>query len=131
MRRYSFAYKNAIEKFAKFFVRYISILKSSSSPHKYKFGISPTPIGLIVDKRIEFKIGKNSCSIDIIEITLLFYRAIITSLANQKSFDVNSMSAAFAVSSTVGKIKPRSRVLARISQSASQKIKARAPRRKG
>ena len=80
---------NTIEKFAKFFVRYISILKSSSSAHKYKFGISPTPIGLIVDKRIEFKIGKNSCSIDIIEITLLFYRAIITSLSNQKSFDVN------------------------------------------
>ena len=80
---------NTIEKFAKFFVRYISILKSSSSAHKYKFGISPTPIGLIVDKRIEFKIGKNSCSIDIIEITSLFYRAVITSLSNQKSFDVN------------------------------------------
>lgn len=80
---------NTIEKFAKFFVRYISILKSSSSSHKYKFGISPTPIGLIVDKRIEFKIGKNSCSIDIIQITSLFYRAVITSTTNQKSFDVN------------------------------------------
>ena len=79
---------NTIEKFSMFFTQFISILKSNSA-HKYKFGISPTPIGLIVDKRIEFKISKFSFVIDIVDNSDGFYRAVITSMSSQSNFCVN------------------------------------------
>ena len=79
---------NTIDKFSMFFTQFISILKSNSS-HKYKFGISPTPIGLIVDKRIEFKISKFSYVIDIVDNSDGFYRAVITSVSSQSNFCVN------------------------------------------
>lgn len=79
---------NTIDKFALLFSKFISILKSSSSSRKFKFGISPTPIGVVVDKRIEFKISKYSCAIDIIN-NNNEYRALITSLSTQQSFCVN------------------------------------------
>ena len=79
---------NTIDKFALLFSKFISILKSSSSSRKFKFGISPTPIGVVIDKRIEFKISKYSCVIDIIK-NNNEYRALITSLLNQQHFCVN------------------------------------------
>ena len=72
-----------------FFTQFISILKSTSSSHKYKFGISPTPIGLVVDKRIEFKIAKYSYVIDIVDNFDGAYRAVITSISSQNNFCVN------------------------------------------
>ena len=79
---------NTIDKFALLFSKFISILKSSSSSRKFKFGISPTPIGVVIDKRIEFKISKYSCVIDVIK-NNNEYRALITSLLNQQHFCVN------------------------------------------
>ena len=80
---------NSIDKFSMFFTQFISILKSTSSSHKYKFGISPTPIGLVVDKRIEFKIAKYSYVIDIVDNFDGAYRAVITSISSQNNFCVN------------------------------------------
>ena len=81
-------FDNAID----FIIKFISVIKKENN---YKFGISPNPIGLIFDKRIEFKINKNKCSIDIFQFddvnnNNFVYRIFITSIINaNKSFFID------------------------------------------
>ena len=79
-------FDNTIE----FIIKFISVIKKENN--NYKFGISPNPIGLIFDKRIEFKINKNKCSIDIFQFdeNNFVYRIFISSVVDaNKSFFID------------------------------------------
>ena len=66
------SFKNTLD-FAKYFIQYISIMKNN------KFGLTPKPLSIIDNKRIEFKLNKHSCLVEIISFNNnLFYRAIIS-----------------------------------------------------
>lgn len=68
-----------ISHFAKLFSEFISIIQNGNNNQlQYKFGISPTPIGLITDKRIEIKINKNTFLINIIKINANYYKAYLS-----------------------------------------------------
>ena len=74
------SFKNTLD-FSKFFIQYISIMKNN------KFGLTPKPISIIENKRIEFKFNKHPCLVEIFSFNNnLFYRAIIFS---EKNFPVD------------------------------------------
>ena len=74
------SFKNTFD-FSKFFIQYISIMKNN------KFGLTPKPLSIIENKRIEFKLNKHSCLVEIFSFNNnLFYRAIIFS---EKNFPVD------------------------------------------
>ena len=74
------SFKNTLD-FSKFFIQYISIMKNN------KFGLTPKPLSIIENKRIEFKLNKHPCLVEIFSFNNnLFYRAIIFS---EKNFPID------------------------------------------